>query len=298
MDSQTTTSQKIDVYQIVTDQIISFLNQGIIPWQKSWGNAGMPINAMSKRQYRGINVWLLLSHSYERNLFLTWDQLKGLGASVNAGEHGHVVVYWHVPKSDGNGEDKAKSTSSLRYYKVFNVAQCRDLPESRLPQADQTKVDFDPVLECEGIINTMPNCPVIQHKEQNAYYSIDTDVINMPKKKTFKPIETYYCTLFHELVHSTGSERRLGRKTLDQMVPFGETSYTMEQLIAEMGSAFLCNFSGILPNQIVDTVAYLQNWSDIFRSDKRFLLHAAAEAQKATDNILNRKGDEPKDELG
>src|SRR6185503_15547346 len=94
MDSNNNSSTKIDVYQIVTDKIISLLEQGTIPWQKPWTDAGIPMNLLSKRAYRGINLWLLLAENYERNLFLTWDQLKKLGGSVNKGEQVHVVIYW------------------------------------------------------------------------------------------------------------------------------------------------------------------------------------------------------------
>ena len=150
------------------------------------------------------------------------------------------------------------------------------------------------MLECEGIIHTMPDCPKIQYKEQRAYYSIDKDLINMPRKKSFKSIEAYYSTLWHELVHSTGSIKRLGRKTLCDMAPFGSESYAMEELIAEMGSAYLSRFSQILPNEIKNTVAYLDNWLEVFKKDKRFLITASGHAQKAVDFILDMKTAEVK----
>src|SRR6266852_2479602 len=132
MDSQHTSSTKLDVYQLVTDRIIELLEAGTVPWQKPWYEAGIPMNVISKRAYRGINLWLLLSLNYERNLFLTWDQLKKIGGSVNQGQHGHIVVFWKqvkkVPEElDNNG--KEKTTLMLRYYKVFNVDQCRDIPK-------------------------------------------------------------------------------------------------------------------------------------------------------------------------
>ena len=119
----------------------------------------------------------------------------------------------------------------------------------------------------------------------------------MPKKKSFKSVEGYYSTLFHELVHSTGSEKRLGRKTFIDMVPFGSESYAMEELIAEMGSAYLCRFSGILPAEITNTVAYLDNWLEVFKKDKRFIISASGQAQKAVDFVLGRKETEAKDEV-
>lgn len=298
MDSQNNSSTKLDVYQLVTDQIIALLEQGIIPWQKPWAEAGVPMNLLSKRQYRGINLWLLLSLNYANNFYLTWDQLKKIGGSVNQGQHGHIVVFWKQVKKqpeelDGSGNPK--TTAMLRYYKVFNTEQCRDIPKDLIPELFKDEVD--PMLECEGIINTMPDCPVITHKEQKAFYVIEQDYINMPKKKSFKIPESYYSTLFHELVHSTGSQKRLGRKTLNDMAPFGSESYAMEELVAEMGSAYLCRFSGILPNQIQNTVAYLDNWLGVFKKDKRFLITASGQAQRAADWILGRKENESKDEV-
>lgn len=298
MDSQQTTS-KIDVYQLVTDQIISLLEQGIVPWQRPWAEAGVPANLLSKRQYRGINLWLLLSLNYEQNYFLTWDQIKSMGGSVKKGETGHIVVFWKPAqkKAEEDKETKQKQVPMLRYYKVFNIAQCRDIPENLIPKSDVAAIDREPILECEAIINSMANSPTIVHKEQKAYYRIDTDIINMPKKKSFKSLESYYSTLFHELVHSTGAEKRLGRKTLTDMVPFGSESYAMEELIAEMGSAYLCRFSGVLPNEINNTVAYLDNWLGVFKKDKRFIISASGQAQKAVDLILGRQAIESKDEV-
>src|SRR5260221_73687 len=122
MDSNNTLPTKVDVYQIVTNRIITLLDQGTIPWHKPWTEPGIPMNLLSKRSYRGINLWLLLSLNYERNLFLTWDQLKKIGGSVKQGEHGHVVIFWKTVKNDDSLEVEGKKTVPLlRYYKVFNV---------------------------------------------------------------------------------------------------------------------------------------------------------------------------------
>jgi len=297
MDAQSTTST-LDVYQIVTDQIISLLKQGIIPWQKPWKDCGIPMNLMSKRHYRGINLWLLLSLNYEKSYFLTWDQIKGLGASVNRDEKGHIVVFWKmVPKKDAK-DDEQKKVPILRYYKVFNVEQCRDIPQSLIPSSEEVIREFTPLLECESIINTMPDCPKIVHKEQKAYYQLDTDAINMPKKKSFNSEESYYATLYHELVHSTGAEKRLNRKSLKEAMPFGSKPYAMEELVAEMGSSYLCQFSGILPSQVEHQVAYVHNWLQVFENDKRFLIMASGHAQKAVDFILGKADDQLKKKEG
>lgn len=298
MDSPNSSSTKLDVYQIVTDKIISLLEQGVVPWQKPWADAGIPMNLMSKRPYRGINLWMLVSLNYEKNLFLTWDQIKAVGGSVLKGEQGHIVVFWKPiqKKQDTEVADKQKQVPMLRYYKVFNVSQCRDIPPHLIPEQD-VRQEFDAIAECEGIIQTMPDCPAIEHKEPDAFYNIETDVINMPKKRSFKAKELYYATLFHELVHSTGAAKRLVRSSVTDMVPFGTASYAMEELIAEIGSAFLCRFTGILPPVISNTVSYIDNWLGVFKKDKRFLITAAGQAQKAVDMILGRKDNEAKDEV-
>ena len=297
MDSQNNASTKMDVYQIVTDQIISLLEKGVIPWQRPW-TSGMPMNLLSKREYRGINLWLLVSMNYEQNFFLTWDQLKSIGGSVKKDEKGHVVLYWKPSqkKEEEEGNNR-KVLAVLRYYKVFNISQCREIPTNLLPQLELGIKEHQPHLKCEDIINSMLGGPRIQHKEQKAYYNIKTDVINMPKKKSFKSIESYYSTLYHELVHSTGAEKRLGRKTITDMVPFGSESYAMEELIAELGSAYLSHFSEILPNEIKDKVAYLQNWLEVLRNDKRFIVTSSGHAQKAVDFVLNKSGNGSKDEV-
>ncbi|MBS1731870.1 MAG: DUF1738 domain-containing protein [Bacteroidetes bacterium] len=281
---------KLDLYQAVTDRIIALLEQGIIPWQKPWREAGMPKNLITMRPYSGINLWLLLSLNYERNLFLTWEQLKGIGGSVLKDEHGHMVVFWKQVEKKPQERDeqgKPKTTAMLRYIKVFNIAQCKDIPEHLIPVVD-TAVEFSPLEACEQIITGFVDKPVIQHKETRAYYDLSNDLINMPKKKSFKAVEGYYSTLFHELVHSTGAPKRLDRKTIVDMAPFGSESYAMEELVAEMGAAYLCQLSGILSPEINNTVAYLDNWLGVFKKDKRFLITAASMAEKSVIYILNK----------
>lgn len=287
MDSTTSTPPKVDVYKIVTDRIIELLEQGTVPWQKPWTDAGVPANLLSKRPYRGINLWLLLSLNYERNLFLTWDQLKKIGASVKQGEHGHVVIYWKTPakKEDVLDGEKEKKVPLLRYYKVFNVSQLRDLPENLVEPL--VVKEHDPILECESIIHGMPQCPGIKHKEQKAFYHIEEDYINMPKKKSFKTSESYYSVLFHELVHSTGSEKRLNRPTITEMAEFGSEPYSIEELVAELGAAYLCSFAGTLTAQINDSAGYIKGWLGKLKDDKRFIVRASGYSQKAVDFILN-----------
>jgi antirestriction protein ArdC len=300
MNSQHTASAKLDVYQLVTDQVIALLEKGIVPWQKPWNSAGMPMNLVSKRPYRGINLWLLNALSYELNLWVTFEQLKKIGGSVIKGEHGQIVVFWKMVKKvpeelDGTG--KAKMVPLLQYYKVYNVAQCRNVPKNLIPVVDASVEPIDPIMECEAILTAIADMPLIRFQGKQAYYNAEKDEIVLPKMKDFKSSPAYYSTLYHELIHASGAEKRLHRKTLTDMVPFGTPSYALEELIAEMGSAFLCRFSGILPAEISNTVAYLDNWLEVLKGDKRFIIAASGQAQKAVDFLLNRVDNEAKDEV-
>lgn len=289
MNAQSDTSTKLDIFQIVTNRIIALLEEGTLPWQKPWSEAGLPANLISKRPYRGLNVWLLLSLNYQQNLFLTWDQLKKLGGSVKAGEKGHVVVYWRTVKKEEDFEKATdtKARSILRYYKVFNLAQVTGIPESMIPQLEHSQ--DNPITECDAIVANMPQCPSIKFKENRAYYHIVEDYINMPKRKSFKSGESYYSTLFHELVHCTGHEKRLNRKTLTEMAGPGSESYSIEELVAEMGACYLTSFVGIINTEIKNSAAYINGWLEKLRNDKRFVLFASSYAQRAADFILNVK---------
>ncbi len=302
MDSANNTSgSQIDMYQLVTNQIITLLEKGVIPWQKPWKESGMPMNLISKRSYRGINLWLLNALPYDNNYFLTWEQLKSIGASVNKDEKGHIVVFWKnvKQKPEEKKEDGSfKTVPMLRYYKVFNVSQCRDIPADLIPVNAGEPKELDPMAECEGILNFMPDMPLVTFLGKGAaYYNIEKDEITLPKMKGFKSSHAYYATLFHELVHSTGHEKRLDRKSITDRVSFGTESYALEELVAEMGAAFLCRYTGVLPFEIENAVAYIDNWLTVLKNDKRFIIQASGAAQKAVDFILSKNGNDTKDDV-
>ena len=292
METQTTTAKKndthIDVYQIINYKVIEQLNNGTVPWRKPWTDGGLPQNLISKKHYRGINMMLLSMMGYEHNLFLSFKQVHDLGGSIKKGEKGHVVVYWSQLDNKQAGTDpveenkEQKKKSILRYYYVFNVSQCDKIHEKYLPTSRETKE----LPSCESIVSAMQHCPPIRHKEQKAFYHPKEDYVNMPKKRSFKNDESYYSTLFHEPVHSTGHERRLKRETLTQMAEFGDDNYSQEELVAEMGTCYLQSFAGIT-SEFQNSAAYLQGWLGKLKGDKKFIFVAARAAQKATDYILN-----------
>jgi antirestriction protein ArdC len=291
METNTTApdTQRKDVYELINEKIITALTAGVIPWKKPWTDAGIPRNLLSKRPYRGMNLLLLAMIGYEQNLFLTFEQVQKIGAKVKRGEHGHLISYWkHTEKDqesqiepEDNPEQKKKNLV-LRYYYVFNVAQCKDIPEAYLPKEREVIT----LPSCQSVVDTMPNCPKIIHKEQEAYYQPKEDFINMPKKRSFKSDASYYATLFHEMVHSTGHEKRLNREGVMQSVKFGGDMYSKEELVAEIGTCYLQSLTGIASTEFEQSTAYIQGWLSKLQNDKKFIISASSQAQKATDYIL------------
>jgi antirestriction protein ArdC len=213
--------KSVDVYSLVTNRIIELLNAGTIPWQQSWTQGGIPRNLISKRPYRGINMLLLNSLNFPHNLFLTWKQIKTVGGSVIKGEKGHIVVFNKMLEKKDS--DKGEKVFFLRYYKVFNIDQCKELPVEFMPKETDAHA---PILLCDDVIENMENKPKIVFKEKEAYYQPKGDFINMPKIKSFHTIEDYYGVLFHELIHSTGHESRLNRKEVTGKIIFGCCLYS------------------------------------------------------------------------
>jgi len=281
-----TQTQPLDVFSIITNRIIEQLEQQVIPWRKPWAEAGHPQNLFSKRPYTGINTWLLGSLGYAQNYFLTWKQLKAVGASVKKGEKGTMVVFWkRLPQDEAKDkEEPNRAKAVLRYYFVFNIAQIDHLPEVlSIPYPPNT---INQLSTCDEIIETMPNCPTIKYGKQAAYYDPLKDYINMPKQGSFTSVESYYSTLFHELVHSTGHQSRLNRKEIVEPSKFGSEMYGIEELTAEIGAAYLTSIAGIINKEFDNSVAYIKGWIDLLQKDKRVIVYASGQAQKATDYIL------------
>ena len=173
----------------------------------------------------------------------------------------------------------------LRYYNVFNIAQCEGIPIEKIPK--QIERNNNPIETCEKIINEMPKRPDIRNNEQRAYYNRISDYVNIPRIETFNTSEDYFNTIFHELVHSTGHGERLNRKELLESKGMRSDKYAMEELTAEMGASYLKSYAGIPIEQLENNAAYIQSWLERLKNDKKFIVHASSQAQKATDYILN-----------
>jgi antirestriction protein ArdC len=285
----------MDIYAIVTEKIVSLLEQGIVPWRRPWTSTGLPRNLVSKKPYRGINHFLLSASKYVSPFWLTFRQANELGGSVRRGEQSTIIVFWKVDErpdqeaTDAANEEGTRRRFLLRYYRVFNVEQC-DLPQTVLDKLPKIEThEHDPIDEAERIVAEMPQRPELQTGGSKAFYSSLSDRVTMPPRELFTTAEEYYATLLHEMTHSTGHPKRLARETITEAAPFGSATYSKEELCAEMGSAFLCAEAGISPVVIENQAAYLAGWLGKLRDDRKLLIHAAAQAQHAADYILNRK---------
>lgn len=271
-----------DVYQEVTDRILQALEDGVVPWRKPWkgGVGGFPKNLASKKQYKGINVLLLLLEDYDSPYWVTYKQARDQGGHVRKGEKGTRIVFWKFLEKETD-EGEKKTTALARSYTVFNTEQCEGLDEE---SEGAQQVVLGPE-EAQRLADSWTMKPEIRHGGGSACYLPSSDLVKMPKPKRFADQNEYYSTLFHELVHSTGHTTRLDREGVTKSNLFGSHEYSKEELIAEMGAAFLCAHTGI-DNTLKNSTAYIQGWLMKLESDKRLLLSAAGQAQKAADYII------------
>ncbi len=286
-----------DVYSIITEQIIEKLESGVVPWHQPWSgaNGASPRNLISNKPYRGINVFLLGFQGYESPYWVSFNQCKKAGGKVKKGSKSSMAVFWKwfdAEESDPSDPDSTRTVKRpfLRYYRVFNTEQCEGISHKRVKELRESETDtfdFDPIEACESVVSGMPNAPQIEHIENRAYYRPSTDTVNMPKAERFELTEEYYSVLFHELCHSTGHESRLNRRPSTEIRAFGDREYSQEELVAEMGAAFLCGVTGIENKTIDNSAAYLDNWLGVLtdKKNRKLLVMAGAQAQKAADCI-------------
>lgn len=273
------------IAQDVTNRIIAALEQGCAPWIKPWKDGGdntRPHNLSTKKPYRGINVLLLTvaGMSYGANAWLTYKQAKALGGHVRKGEKGTQIVFWKqltVADKNADGEEIEKQIPMMRFYTVFNAEQCEGLPVEEKPADDST---FSPIEAAEDLIGK--SGAIIRHSGDMAYYNPTGDFIGLPQKKQFRDEPNYYATALHELVHWTGHTARLGREYGKR---FGDEAYAREELVAEMGAAFLCAEIGIEGELHHD--GYIEHWLKVLKRDERAIFTAASHAQRAADLVLD-----------
>ncbi|HEY5298597.1 MAG TPA: zincin-like metallopeptidase domain-containing protein [Verrucomicrobiae bacterium] len=286
---KTDTMKHASVYDQITERIIALLEKGTVPWRKPWkSEAGLPRNLVTKKPYRGINFVLLHAMHYESPYWLTFRQALELGGNVRKGEKACPVVFWKQLEREDKQTGETEKIPMMRFYSVFNVAQCDGL--KNIPAPVQTPLNAP--TKPEEIIAAMPMPPEIKHGMSKAFYSPSADIVAMPDRAQFEKDAGYFATLFHELIHATGHAARLNRPTLTESAGFGSNPYCKEELIAEMGAAFICGQAGIAESILENSAAYVQNWLEQLKNDKKLIVQAAAQAQKAADFILGVKHEE------
>lgn len=273
---------KKSAYDIITDKIISKLEEGVIPWLKPWKNGGAAVNWKTQKAYRGVNAFLLDPGEYA-----TLNQIKEAGGKVKKGAKSEIVTFWKMLEVE-NKETKDKETVPLlRYYRVFEInTQVEGLTSKR----DTTTYEHYPIEEAEKIVQGYPSAPYFTFHSRRAYYQPDTDKINCPPLKDFPIKEEYYSTLFHEMVHSTGHKERLNRQGVAKSnITFGDQDYSKEELTAEMGATMLCGMAGIDQTTIDNSASYIKSWLSKLKKDNKVIIQAAGQAQKAADLILEKE---------
>ncbi|MBO9582061.1 MAG: DUF1738 domain-containing protein [Sphingobium sp.] len=305
-DRQQPAEGRTNLYDSVTVAIIAELEAGRFPWVQPWGTLGpgsqaglgLPYNALTGRNYSGINILILWGALFESGYasqgWLTFRQALNAGGHIRKGERGVTVVYADrfVPEDEKTRAweegGEAKSIPFLKRFTVFNVAQCEglliDLPESQPPLPERELVPLaERLIAASGVDFRIGG--------QKAFYAPEPDLVQVPPQRAFFDQINYYRTCLHELTHATGHMKRLNRKILN---PFGSKDYAREELVAEMGSAFLCATLGIVPT--VRHADYLGCWLEVLREDLsetrgsrgRAIVRAASQASKAADWLLER----------
>jgi antirestriction protein ArdC len=284
----------MNVYQIITERILEKLSQGVVPWRRTWTGPEPLQNLVTRKPYRGINVFLLGMQGFGSPYWLTLKQANRLGGKIRKGASGSVVVLWKwVERTDPETGEPAPAVPLLRYYRVWNAEQTEGV---EVPKAET--IDFEPIEAAERILQEMPERPpIVQQDPGKAWYDPWGDKVNLPRPETFEGPEEFYSCAYHELVHATGHKSRLSRPGVVDVVKFGGHAYSQEELVAEMGAAFLCAVAGIEQVTLENSAAYIDGWRKVIGDDPKLVVHAAAQAQKASDFVLGRRF-EGKDEAG
>lgn len=286
------------IHAEITAKIVAKLDAGVIPWRKPWkayGAGNMPRNAISHRPYSGANVVLLWMEAAEKGytapLWMTYKQAIEAGGNVRKGETSSRITFVGRVKKTDEETGKERSIAFLKGFNVFNLAQCDGLEhlietEAKVINPDERDAIADAFLTSTGA--------TIKHGESRAYYTTAGDYINLPMFEAFTGSAEYYSTAFHELTHWTGAEHRLNR-TFGKR--FGDATYSAEELVAELGSAFLCAEFGYDNSTLDNSAAYIDHWRKFLTDHEGAFVEAAAKASRATEFMrgLAIESDQPEE---
>lgn len=325
-----------DIYAKINDIVLEGLKKDGLKWFKPWKSDGrsstiagfigdMPMNWLSRKRYNGINIWILSyemkRHNYDHNEWMTFKQCSSNGGKIIKGSKSTDIYFWKVGAWDNkeqkfvadtrninwneqhDGQDRYRKTFSLRFYKVFNVAQTTLEPRGKVEEIEPEEVkpeevtetpDTEEIPERIELAKKVMNCYLdrskvkLVHYEQQAYYRPFVDTINMPEIDTFVDQDSYYKTLFHEMAHSTGHESRLNRAGITKSDGFGKVSYSKEELVAEITAMYVSGITNLEPkDNHENSQAYLKGWISYLSDKDKEIVNAMTQAAKASDLILN-----------
>jgi len=309
---------KKNIYKTINDKVLEGLEKDglkwFMPWKSGMGNS--PINNATKKAYKGINIWLLniemRTNGYESNEWVTYKQAIDKGGNVKKGQKSTEVVYWKIsfydktanPKkfyrsekdamSDGVAKENIHKVFTLYNYRVFNIAQCEGLTAIRTNEELETPSEIGNIkVASDYCDNYLKNeeISLTHNATSSAYYQPSTDIINMPVLESFKDVDSYYKTLFHEISHSTGHEKRLKRQGVIKGGK-GTDLYAKEELIAEITSLYMSGVCGIMPTDHLDnSQAYLNGWIKRIKNfkgnEEKLIVSAMTQASKSADLIIS-----------
>jgi len=287
-------TERKDVYSRITAQIVQYLEKGVRPWTRPWnaehaaGRITRPLR-FNGQPYSGINVlslWMsALGQNFAAPIWMTFRQASELNAHVRKGEKGSLVVYANAitrtERDDKTGEDVEHEIPYMKGYTVFNVEQIEGLPAIYYAKAVPT---LDPVARIDHAEKFFGSLgATIKHGGNRAYYAQELDYVQIPLFEAFRDAESYYATLAHELTHWTKHSQRLNRDFGRKI--WGDEGYSHEELVAELGSAFLCADLELHQEPREDNAAYIATWLEVLKNDNRAIFAAAAHAQRAADYL-------------
>lgn len=293
----THSTDRFDVHQAITDQIIAAIDDGagpaIMPWHRTGAGITRPINVHSGNAYRGVNtvaLWTAASVAgYDSGLWGTYRQWQERGAQVRKGEKSSLIIFYKEFERDDDATDNDGGTQDRRFMarasRVFNLAQ---VDGYTAPVVEQAVNPISPIVAAEEFVSRTG--ATVREGGERAYYSRSQDIITMPDRVRFTGTQTstateaWYAVLLHELTHWTGIASRLDRQFGER---FGDDAYAMEELVAELGAAFLCADLGITPEPRADHAAYIDHWLRIMKGDRKAIFAAASAASKACDFLTH-----------
>ena len=283
-----------DAYKAVTDQIVAALEKGVVPWVCPWDRSmGLPRNGSSNYIYKGINVWACWASGYGDPRWYTFNQVRKYASHVRKGEKGTLIVKWLFLKveekdAQGNKTGRTRNVPRLKVYSVFNHSQV-EWADDKEPKLPETGLAIDPNVACAEAAALLTTVGIrIGNGGARAYYNKADDTVNLPPANAFKTAEGYWSTALHEATHWTGHASRCNR---DMSGRFGDESYAAEELVAELGSAFLCADFGIQGS--LQHPEYIGNWLTVLKGDKYAIFTASRLAREA---VALLKGDKARKE--